>query len=105
MEIKIQKAVIGWGAMLEAVQQEAITVNNLLFKAHQEECHQNPQLLQPPRFNFQQTQALQNQQGQFQSQQYQQAPHQQQQQQQQQQQTQALPLRDPNAMVIDGQGC
>ncbi|KAG9023586.1 hypothetical protein FRB95_012892 [Tulasnella sp. JGI-2019a] len=56
---------------------------------------------QPPRFNFQQQQALRNHQGQFQSQQYQQALSQQQ---QQQQQPQAPPPQDPDAMVIDGQG-
>ncbi|KAG8976500.1 hypothetical protein FRB93_013133 [Tulasnella sp. JGI-2019a] len=100
-EIKIQKAAIGWGATLEAVQQEAITVDNLLFEAHQEERRQNPCPLQPPRFNFQAQPVTCNQQGQFQSQQ--QYP-QQQQQQQQQQQNLAPPPRDPNAMVIDGQG-
>ncbi|KAG8977967.1 hypothetical protein FRB93_011483 [Tulasnella sp. JGI-2019a] len=103
-EIKIQKAAIGWGATLEAVQQEAITVDNLLFEAHQEERRQNPRPPQPPRFNFQQ--APRNNQGQFQPHQYQPAPPQQpqQQQQQQQQQYQPPPPRDPDAMVIDGQG-
>ncbi|KAG8996085.1 hypothetical protein FRB93_000936 [Tulasnella sp. JGI-2019a] len=104
MEIKIQKAAIGWGTTLEAVQQEAITVDNLLFEAHQEERHQNPRPPQQPRFNFQQQQQQQpaphNHQGQFQSQQYQQA----QPQQQQQQHQQAQAPRDPDAMVIDGQG-
>ncbi|KAG8976718.1 hypothetical protein FRB93_012709 [Tulasnella sp. JGI-2019a] len=98
MEIKIQKAAIGWGAMLEAVQQEAITVDNLLFEAHQEERRQNLQPPQPPKFNFQQ--APRNHQGQFQPHQYQMAPPQQQQQQQQQ----LPPPRDPDTMVIDGQG-
>ncbi|KAG8978328.1 hypothetical protein FRB93_011129 [Tulasnella sp. JGI-2019a] len=102
-EIKIQKAAIGWGAMLEAVQQEAITVDNLLFKAHQEKCRQNPQPPQPPKFNFQPMQVPRNHQGQFQSQPYQQVPQQQQQQQQQQQSQAPLP-QDPDAMVIDGQG-
>ncbi|KAG8980773.1 hypothetical protein FRB93_009014 [Tulasnella sp. JGI-2019a] len=103
VEIKIQKAAIGWGATLEAVQQEAITVDNLLFEAHQEEHRQNPQPPQPPRFNFQQ--ALRNNQGQFQPHQYQPAPPQQPQQQQQQpQQYQPPPPRDPDAMVINGQG-
>ncbi|KAG8974242.1 hypothetical protein FRB93_001407 [Tulasnella sp. JGI-2019a] len=83
-EIKIQKVVIGWGTTLEAVQQEAITVNNLLFEAHQEEHCQNPRPPQPPHFNFQpQQQVLWNHQGQFQS--PQQHPPQQQQQQQQNQ--------------------
>ncbi|KAG8998388.1 hypothetical protein FRB93_013760 [Tulasnella sp. JGI-2019a] len=103
MEIKIQKVVIGWGATLEAVQQEAITIDNLLFEAHQEERRQNPRLLQQPRFNFQQHQQQQqiphNQQGQFQPQQYQPAPPQ-----QQQPAQQAQAPRDPDAMVIDGQG-
>ncbi|KAG8980663.1 hypothetical protein FRB93_009070 [Tulasnella sp. JGI-2019a] len=101
-EIKIQKAAIGWGATLEAVQQEAITVDNLLFEAHQEERRQNPRPPQPPRFNFQQQQQQpvpRNQQGQFQSQQYQPAPPQ-----QQQPTQQAQAPRDPDAMVIDGQG-
>ncbi|KAG8977275.1 hypothetical protein FRB93_012126 [Tulasnella sp. JGI-2019a] len=100
-EIKIQKAAIGWGATLEAVQQEAITVDNLLFEAHQEERHQNPRPPQQPRFNFQpqQQQASRNQQGQFQSQQYQPAPPQ-----QQQPTPQIQAPRDPDAMVIDGQG-
>ncbi|KAG8977277.1 hypothetical protein FRB93_012125 [Tulasnella sp. JGI-2019a] len=80
MEIKIQKVAIGWGTMLEAVQQEAITMDNLLFEAHQEERCQNPQPPQPPKFNFQQQQAPRNHQGQFQSQQYQQVSPQQQQQ-------------------------
>ncbi|KAG8977313.1 hypothetical protein FRB93_012003 [Tulasnella sp. JGI-2019a] len=102
MEIKIQKAVIRWGAMLEAVQQEAITIDNLLFEAHQEEHCQNLRPPQPPRFNFQQQQAPHNHQGQFQSQQYQQASPQQQQQ-QQQQQPQVPPPRDPDAMVINRQ--
>ncbi|KAG8978748.1 hypothetical protein FRB93_010891 [Tulasnella sp. JGI-2019a] len=98
-EIKIQKAVIGWGTMLEAIQQEAITVDNLPFKAHQEECCQNPHPPQPPCFNFQpQQQMPQNHQGQFQSQ------SQQPQQSQQQQPNQVPPPRDPDAMVINGQG-
>ncbi|KAG8977124.1 hypothetical protein FRB93_012217 [Tulasnella sp. JGI-2019a] len=77
-------------------------VDNLLFEAHQEERRQNPRPPQPPRFNFQPTQAPHNHQGQFQSQQ--QFPLQQQQQQQQQQQNLAPPPRDPDAMVINGQG-
>ncbi|KAG8977451.1 hypothetical protein FRB93_011998 [Tulasnella sp. JGI-2019a] len=100
----IQKAVIGWGATLEAVQQEAITVDNLLFEAHQEERHQNPRPPQPPCFNFQPQQAPQNHQGQFQSPQCLPQPQQQQQQQQQQQYQQAPPAQDPDTMVIDGQG-
>ncbi|KAG9002078.1 hypothetical protein FRB93_011851 [Tulasnella sp. JGI-2019a] len=101
-EIKIQKAAIGWGTTLEAVQQEAIMVDNLLFEAHQEEHRQNPRPPQPPRFNFQQ--APRNNQGQFQPHQYQPAPPQQQPPQQQQQQQQPPLPRDPDAMVIDGQG-
>ncbi|KAG8977458.1 hypothetical protein FRB93_011951 [Tulasnella sp. JGI-2019a] len=99
VEIKIQKAEIGWGTTLEVVQQEAITVDNLLFKAHQEEQCQNPHPPQPPHFNFQQQQQQpqQSHQGQFHSQQ-------QQPQQQQPQQTHALIPRDPDTMVIDGQG-
>ncbi|KAG8978284.1 hypothetical protein FRB93_011253 [Tulasnella sp. JGI-2019a] len=96
-EIKIQKAMIGWGATLEAVQQEAITVDNLLFEAHQEEHHHNPRPPQPPCFNFQQpqqqSQPQRNHQGQFQSQQ------------QQPQQFHTPVLRDPDAMVINRQGC
>ncbi|KAG8975015.1 hypothetical protein FRB93_000697, partial [Tulasnella sp. JGI-2019a] len=77
---------------------EAITVDNLLFEAHQEEWHQNPHPPQPPHFNFQpQQQTLQNHQGQFQSQQPQQPS-------QQQLQNQAPPLRDPDTMVINRQG-
>ncbi|KAG9021855.1 hypothetical protein FRB95_001256 [Tulasnella sp. JGI-2019a] len=82
-------------------QQEAITIDNLLFKVHQEEHHQNPHPPQPPHFNFQQQQAPWNHQGQFQSPQ----KYPQQAQQQQQQQNPVPPPRDPNTMVINGQGC
>ncbi|KAG8976700.1 hypothetical protein FRB93_012762 [Tulasnella sp. JGI-2019a] len=87
-EIKIQKAAIGWGATLEAVQQEAITANNLLFEVHQEEWCQNPHPPQNLHSNFQQ-QLPWNPQGQFQ---------------QQQQQTHMLTPRDPDTMVINRQG-
>ncbi|KAG8984922.1 hypothetical protein FRB93_006176, partial [Tulasnella sp. JGI-2019a] len=92
LEIKIQKAAISWGATLAAVQQGAIAVNNLLFKVHQEEWHQHPCPPQNLCNNFQ-PQPPRNPQGQYQL-----YP------QQQQQQDHAPAPRDPNAMVIDGQG-